>query len=175
MELGGGKTTSGSILKHFLICRWQLPYIWVHDPPRKWDQSRWLNKWQLTQKRPRQSFKKYPMNRAEVAQIFSREETFRWNAIQKIHLGKEGKKTVRKLFWEDCCSNLVYYSLLAGWNLLISSGLNTELEDWYLNLLHLVLARETRASSGVLRSFFLSTLQELVGRNGLPLLLSSQA
>ena len=50
MELGGGKKTSGSILKHFLGCRWQLPYNWGHDPPRKWDQSRWLNKWKLTQK-----------------------------------------------------------------------------------------------------------------------------
>ena len=44
MELGGGKKTSGRILKHFLSCRWQLPYIWGHDPPRKWDQSRWLIK-----------------------------------------------------------------------------------------------------------------------------------
>ena len=32
MELGGGKKTSGSILKHFLSCRWQLPYIWVMIP-----------------------------------------------------------------------------------------------------------------------------------------------
>ena len=43
-ELGGGKNTSGSILRHFLSCRWQLPYILGHDPPRKWDQSRWLIK-----------------------------------------------------------------------------------------------------------------------------------
>ena len=28
------------------------------------------------------------MNRAEVAQIFSREESFRRNAIQEIHWGK---------------------------------------------------------------------------------------
>ena len=42
-ELGGGQKTSGIILKHFLCCRWQLPYIWGHDPPRKWDKSRWLN------------------------------------------------------------------------------------------------------------------------------------
>ena len=41
-ELGVGQKTSGSILKHFLCCRWKLPYIWGHDPPRKWDQSRWL-------------------------------------------------------------------------------------------------------------------------------------
>ena len=27
----------GNILKHFLCCRWQPPYIWGHDPPRKWD------------------------------------------------------------------------------------------------------------------------------------------
>ena len=39
-----GKRTSGSIPKHFLSCRWQLPYIWGHDHPRKWDQSRWLIK-----------------------------------------------------------------------------------------------------------------------------------
>ena len=44
MELGGGKKTSGNILKHFLSCRWKLPYIWGHDPSRKWDQSRWLIK-----------------------------------------------------------------------------------------------------------------------------------
>ena len=37
------------------------------------------------------------MNRAEVAQIFSREEAFMWNAIQEIHWEKKGK-TVRKLF-----------------------------------------------------------------------------
>ena len=42
-------------------------------------------------------------------------------------------------------------------------------------MLHLVPARETRASSGVLRSRCLSALQELVGRNGLPLLLLSTA
>ena len=32
MELGGGKNTSGSILKYFLGCGWKLPYIWGHDP-----------------------------------------------------------------------------------------------------------------------------------------------
>ena len=32
------------------------------------------------------------MNRARAAQIFSREETFRWNAIQEIHLGKKKGK-----------------------------------------------------------------------------------
>ena len=32
-ELGGEQNTSGSILKHFPCCRWQLPYIWGHDPP----------------------------------------------------------------------------------------------------------------------------------------------
>ena len=31
MELGGRQKTSGSILKHFLSCRWQLPYIWGHE------------------------------------------------------------------------------------------------------------------------------------------------
>ena len=40
-------------------------------------------------------------------------------------------------------------------------------------LLHLVLAKDTRTGSGVLRSRCLSALQELVGRNGFPLLLSS--
>ena len=39
-------------------------------------------------KRPRQSFKKYPMNRAKATQIIPREESFRWNAIQEIHWGK---------------------------------------------------------------------------------------
>ena len=43
-----------------------------------------------------------------------------------------------------------------------------------MTLLHLVPATETRASSGVLMSRCLSTLQELVGRNGLPFLLLSQ-
>ena len=28
------------LLKHFLCCRGKLPYIWGHDPPIKWDQSR---------------------------------------------------------------------------------------------------------------------------------------
>ena len=28
------------------------------------------------------------MNRAEIAQISSKEESFRWNAIQEIHWGK---------------------------------------------------------------------------------------
>ena len=37
------------------------------------------------------------MNRARAAQIFSKEKTFRWNAIQEIHLGKKGN-IVRKLF-----------------------------------------------------------------------------
>ena len=50
IELGGGKKTSGRILKYFLSCRWKIPYNWGRDPPRKWDQRRWLNKWQLTQK-----------------------------------------------------------------------------------------------------------------------------
>ena len=38
------------------------------------------------------------MNRAEAAQIFSREETFRWNAIQEIHWGKRenGKEVVMR-------------------------------------------------------------------------------
>ena len=36
-ELGGEQKTSGCILKQFLCCRWQLPYIWSHDPTRKWD------------------------------------------------------------------------------------------------------------------------------------------
>ena len=36
------------------------------------------------------------MNRAEVAQIFSREETFKRNAIQEIHWGKG--KIGRKVF-----------------------------------------------------------------------------
>ena len=46
-------------------------------------------------KRPRQSFKKYPMNRAEAAQLFSKQETFRWNAIQEFIWGKrENSKEV---------------------------------------------------------------------------------
>ena len=42
-----------------------------------------------------------------------------------------------------------------------------------LLLLHLVPTKETRTGSGVLRSRCLSALQELVGRSGLPTLLSS--
>ena len=68
---------------------------------------------------------------------------------------------------------MVYYSLLLG-ELTDKFWINVEFEDWYLNLLYLVPARETRASSGVLRSHCLSALQELVGRNGLPFLLLSQ-
>ena len=45
-------------------------------------------------KRPRQSFKKYPMKRAGAAQIFSREESFKWMIFRKF-IGEKGK-TVRK-------------------------------------------------------------------------------
>ena len=45
------------------------------------------------------------MNRAEAAQIFPGEESFRRNALQGIHWGKG--KTVRKVFRERNCSNFV--------------------------------------------------------------------
>ena len=105
MELGGGKNTSGSILKHFLSCRWQIPYIWGHDPLIKWDQSRWLIKWQLTQKRPRQSFKSTQWRELRLLRYFP-ERIHSGECYSGNSLRKEGK-TVRKLFWEECCSNLV--------------------------------------------------------------------
>ena len=86
---------------------------------------------------------------------------------------KEGK-IERKLFEEDCCSNLILLQLFSWENLLISSVFILSLRNGIWHLLHLVPSRETRASSGVLRSRWLSALQELVGRNGLPLLLSSK-
>ena len=64
---------------------------------------------------------------------------------------------------------------MASWeNLLISSGLVLSLKTSAWLLLHLVLAKEMRERSGVLRSRCLSSLQELVGRNDLPLLLLSK-
>ena len=47
-------------------------------------------------------------------------------------LGKKGK-TVRKLFLEECCSNLVYYTLLAG-ELTDKFRIDTEFEDEYLTI-----------------------------------------
>ena len=46
-------------------------------------------------KKPRQSFKKYPMNRAGVAQIYSREESFRGMLFRNF-IGEKGK-IVRKV------------------------------------------------------------------------------
>ena len=162
--------TSGSILKHFLSCRWQLPYIWGHDSPRKWNQSRWLIKWQLTQLRPRQSFKSTQWRELRLLRFNSRENSFRWMLFRNFI--EEREKTVRKCF---------EWIAAVTWLLLHLFGLR-ELTDslelilsWRLvsDLLHLVPAGETRASSGVLRSRCLSALQELVGRNGLLSLLLS--
>ena len=112
------------------------------------------------------------MKRAQAAQLFFQRECIQVNVIQEIHWGR-GKNS-KEVVWEECCSNLVILQLFSWENLLISSELILSW-DWYLTLLHLVPARETRASSGVLRSRCLSALQELVGRNGLPLLLLSTA
>ena len=123
-------------------------------------------------KRPRQSFKSTQCRELRLLRYFLGEESFRRNVLQGIHWGKW--KTGRKVFWEKNYRNLVWYSLLAKRNVLISSGLVLSLKTATWLLLHLVPARETRASSGVLRSHCLSALQELVGRNCLPLLLLSK-
>ena len=123
-------------------------------------------------KRPRQSFKSTQWRELRLLRYFLEEESFRRNALQGIHWGKG--KTVRKVFWEINCSNLVWYSLLA-------ERFDWQVQDWYWvsglvldYFLHLVPSRETKARSGILRSHCLSALQELVGRNGLPLLFSSK-
>ena len=72
-------------------------------------------------KRPRQSFKSTQCRELRLLRYFPGEESFRRNVLQGIYWGKG--KTVRKVFWERNCSNLVWYSLLAERNLLISSGL----------------------------------------------------
>ena len=107
-------------------------------------------------KRPRKSFKSTQCRELRLLRYFPGEESFRWNALQGIHWVKG--KTVRKVFWEINCSNLVWYSLLSWENWLISSGLVLSLKTGTWLLLHLVPARETRASSGVLRSHCLSAL-----------------
>ena len=122
-------------------------------------------------KRPRKYFKSTQLRELRLLRYF----------LERIHSGewysgnslmKEGK-TVRKLSSEECCSNLLFTACWLG-GLTDKFWINTEFEDWYLTLLHLVPAREKRESSGVLRSHCLSALQDLVGRNGLLLLLLSQ-
>ena len=123
-------------------------------------------------KRPRQYFKNAQCRELRWLIYFSRrriiqEECTSWNSLGKKGNCKEG-------VWEINCSNLIWCSLLA-------ERIDWQVQDWYWvsglvldYLLHLVPTRETRASSGVLRSRCLSAIQELVGRNGLPLLLSSK-
>ena len=86
---------------------------------------------------------------------------------------EERGKDSKEVFWVDCYSNLIFLLQLFGLRELTDSS--ELILSWRLVsvLLHLVPARETRASSGVLRRRCLSALQELVGRNDLPLLLSS--
>ena len=43
-------------------------------------------------RRPRQSFKKYPMKRAEATQIFSRENSF-WRMIFRKFMEERGKNS----------------------------------------------------------------------------------
>ena len=70
-------------------------------------------------KRPRKSFKNAQCRELRLLRYFPGEESFRRNALQGFHWRKG--KTIRKVFWEIICSNLVWYSLLAERNLLVLS------------------------------------------------------
>ena len=92
--------TSGSILKHFLSCRWQLPYIWGHDSPRKWNLSRWLIKWQLTQLRPRKSLKVLNEESSGCSLLLFQKEFIQVNVIQEFieERGKDSKEVFEWVF-----------------------------------------------------------------------------
>ena len=112
------------------------------------------------------------MKRAEGSDIFP----------ERIHSGecysgnslREEGKIVRKLSERIAAVTWFITVFFQLGELTDKFQIYTEFEDWYLPFLHLVPARETRASSGVLRSHCLSALQELVGRNSLPLLIVVQ-
>ena len=123
-------------------------------------------------KRSRKYFKGTQCRELRLLRYFPGEESFRRNVLQGSHWGKG--KTRRNVFWDKNCRKLVWYSLLAERNVLISSGLVLSLKNGTWLLLHLVPATATRESLGVLRSCCLSALEELVGRNSLPLLLLSK-
>ena len=72
------------------------------------------------------------MNRAEVAQIFSRERNHSGEWYSGNSLGKKGK-IVRKLFWEECYSNLFITACWLG-ELTDKFRINTKFEDWYLSI-----------------------------------------
>ena len=82
-------------------------------------------------KRPRQSFKSTQWRELRLLRYFP----------ERIHLGewysgnslrKEGK-TIRKLFWEECCSNLFITACWLG-ELTDKFWINTEFEDWYMSI-----------------------------------------
>ena len=112
------------------------------------------------------------MRRAQAAQILFQNSFIQLNVIQEFHWGK--RENSKEVCWVNCCSNLICFQLFELRELTDSYEL---LLSWRLvsDLLHLVPSRETKASLGVLRSHCLSAIQELVGRNGLPLLLLSTA
>ena len=119
---------------------------------------------------PRQSFKSTNVESWGCSDIFQ-EKNHSGGMHFKEFIGKKGN--CKEGVWGVNCRNLIWYSFLA-------ERFDWRVQDWYWvsglvldYLLHLVPARKTRAGSGVLRSRCLSALQELVGRNGLPLLLST--
>ena len=85
------------------------------------------------------------MKRAEAAQLFSRENAFRWVLFRKF-IEEEGKNS-KEVVWEECCSNLVILQLSSWENLLISSEL---ILSWRLvfDLLHLVPSQGDQSKLG---------------------------
>ena len=72
------------------------------------------------------------MNRDGVAQIFSREESFRWNPIQEIHWGKREKSKEGVLRGNSAVTwSVTAYKL---GELTDKFRIDTESEDWYLTI-----------------------------------------
>ena len=72
------------------------------------------------------------MNRAEVAQIFSRLESFRWNAIQGIHWGKRENSKEGVMRGNSAVTWSVTACKLG--ELTAKFRIDTESEDWYLTI-----------------------------------------
>ena len=72
------------------------------------------------------------MNRVGVAQIFSREESFRWNVIQEIHWGKKENSKEGVLRGNSAVTWSVTACKLG--ELTAKFRIDTESEDWYLTI-----------------------------------------
>ena len=83
-------------------------------------------------KRPSQSFKSTQWRELRLLRYFFPERIHSGEFYSGNSLRKEGK-TVRKLFWEECCSNLFITSCWLG-ELTNKFWINTEFEYWYLTI-----------------------------------------